>query len=213
MATGLSPGSFLAVHFVPKAGPESLCQLKHAGGQKRMVQELHLARVGVNTPGPALAAQPGVCREEGMEGKHNAPCSSAPSAPVQRCMRMGWEDREGEGEPQAGREDTEGTAWQGCSGRRRKARRRAAQRAASADTAGRDGLTQGKDSWCRTRKQVSDGRGGEKIEKEWRMSVPLQPRGAGGWEGRGAGAGGALTALAPAAAAGRPRRCAGRWQA
>lgn len=42
---------------------------------------------------------------------------------------------------------------------------------------------------------MSDGRGGEKIEKEWRMSVPLQPRGAGGWEGRGAGAGAGVGGL------------------
>lgn len=32
---------------------------------------------------------------------------------------------------------------------------------------------------------MSDGRGGEKIEKEWRMSVPLQPQEAVGWEGGG----------------------------
>lgn len=74
MATGLSPASFLAVHFVPKAGLELLCQPKQARGQKRVVQELHLARVGGNVRGPALAAQPGVCGVRGMEGRQDAPC-------------------------------------------------------------------------------------------------------------------------------------------
>lgn len=59
---GLFLDSFLAVHFSPKAGTESLFQLKQALGQKWMVQELHLAQVGVSVLDPALTAQPGFCR-------------------------------------------------------------------------------------------------------------------------------------------------------